>query len=50
MSDDPMLLEMSLTVRVENAQEDFVERRQYLLENLFVVYVAVERTKTSGKS
>lgn len=50
MSDDPMLLEMSLTVRMENAQQDFVEQRQYLLENLFVVYVAMEKTKTSGKS
>ncbi|NWZ27218.1 T131L protein, partial [Asarcornis scutulata] len=49
MSDDPMLLEMSLTVRMENAQQDFVEHRQYLLENLFVVYVAMEKTKTSGK-
>uniref|UniRef100_A0A8D0FWM6 Transmembrane protein 131-like n=1 Tax=Strix occidentalis caurina TaxID=311401 RepID=A0A8D0FWM6_STROC len=48
MSDDPMLLEMSLTVRMENAQQDFVEHRQYLLENLFVVYVAMEKTKTSG--
>uniref|UniRef100_A0A8D0FXR7 Transmembrane protein 131-like n=1 Tax=Strix occidentalis caurina TaxID=311401 RepID=A0A8D0FXR7_STROC len=47
MSDDPMLLEMSLTVRMENAQQDFVEHRQYLLENLFVVYVAMEKTKTS---
>uniref|UniRef100_A0A803Y3Z4 Transmembrane 131 like n=1 Tax=Meleagris gallopavo TaxID=9103 RepID=A0A803Y3Z4_MELGA len=47
MSDDPMLLEMSLTVRMENAQQDFVEQRQYLLENLFVVYVAMEKTKTS---
>lgn len=50
MSDDPMLLEMSLTVRMENAQQDFVEQRQYLLENLFVVCVAMEKTKTSGKS
>ncbi|XP_050566302.1 transmembrane protein 131-like isoform X10 [Cygnus atratus] len=50
MSDDPMLLEMSLTVRMENAQQDFVEHRQYLLENLFVVYVAMEKTKTSGDS
>ncbi|NWR86638.1 T131L protein, partial [Furnarius figulus] len=50
MSDDPMLLEMSLTVRVENAQQDFVEHRQYLLENLFVIYVAMEKTKTSGHS
>lgn len=44
-----MLLEMTLTVRMENAQQDFVEHRQYLLENLFVVYVAMEKTKTSGK-
>ncbi|KAM6136136.1 transmembrane protein 131-like isoform 3-T3 [Phoenicopterus ruber ruber] len=50
MSDDPMLLEMSLTVRTENAQQDFVEHRQYLLENLFVAYVAMEKTKTSGDS
>uniref|UniRef100_A0A8B9NH88 Transmembrane 131 like n=1 Tax=Accipiter nisus TaxID=211598 RepID=A0A8B9NH88_9AVES len=50
MSDDPMLLEMTLTVRMENAQQDFVEHRQYLLENLFVVYVAMEKTKTSGDS
>ncbi|XP_050752667.1 transmembrane protein 131-like isoform X3 [Gymnogyps californianus] len=50
MSDDPMLLEMSLTVRMENAQQDFVEHRQYLLENLFVVYVAMEKMKTSGDS
>ncbi|NXJ16565.1 T131L protein, partial [Odontophorus gujanensis] len=49
MFHDPMLLEMSLTVRMENAQQDFVEQRQYLLENLFVVYVAMEKTKTSGK-
>lgn len=45
-----MLLEMTLTVRMENAQQDFVEHRQYLLENLFIVYVAMEKTKTSGKS
>ncbi|KAM6268049.1 transmembrane protein 131-like isoform 3-T3 [Spheniscus humboldti] len=50
MSDDPMLLEMSLTVRMENAQQDSVEHRQYLLENLFVVYVAMEKTKTTGDS
>ncbi|XP_021249487.1 transmembrane protein 131-like isoform X2 [Numida meleagris] len=50
MSDDPMLLEMSLMVRMENAQQDFVEQRQYLLENLFVVYVATEKTKASGDS
>ncbi|KFO70385.1 Transmembrane protein 131-like, partial [Cuculus canorus] len=50
MSDDPMLLEMSLTVRMENAQRDFVEYRQYLQENLFVAYVAMEKTKTSGDS
>uniref|UniRef100_A0A8C9FYC1 Transmembrane 131 like n=1 Tax=Pavo cristatus TaxID=9049 RepID=A0A8C9FYC1_PAVCR len=48
MSDDPMLLQVILTVRMENAQQDFLEQRQYLLENLFVVYVAVEKTKTSG--
>uniref|UniRef100_A0A8C3J9M5 Transmembrane 131 like n=1 Tax=Calidris pygmaea TaxID=425635 RepID=A0A8C3J9M5_9CHAR len=47
MSDDPVLLEMSLTVRMENAQQDFVEHRQYLLENLFVAYVAMEKPKTS---
>uniref|UniRef100_A0A8C6JJR6 Uncharacterized protein n=1 Tax=Melopsittacus undulatus TaxID=13146 RepID=A0A8C6JJR6_MELUD len=50
MSDDPVLLEMSITVRMENAQQDFVEHRQYLLENLFVVYVAMENTKTLGDS
>ncbi|KAM6075846.1 transmembrane protein 131-like isoform 3-T3 [Chlamydotis macqueenii] len=50
MSDDPVLLEMSLTVRMENAQQDFVEHRQYLLENLFVVYVAMEKTKSSAAS
>ncbi|NWU99754.1 T131L protein, partial [Upupa epops] len=49
-SDDPMLLEMSLTVRVENDQQDFLEHRQYLLENLFIVYVAMDKTKTSGDS
>uniref|UniRef100_A0A8C4TSN7 Transmembrane 131 like n=1 Tax=Falco tinnunculus TaxID=100819 RepID=A0A8C4TSN7_FALTI len=48
MSGDPVLLEMSLMVRMENAQQDFVDHRQYLLENLFVVYVAMEKTKTSG--
>ncbi|XP_051476025.1 transmembrane protein 131-like isoform X3 [Apus apus] len=50
MSDDPVLLEMSLMVRMENAQQDVVEHRQYLLENLLVVYVAMEKTKTSGDS
>ncbi|NWR74126.1 T131L protein, partial [Centropus unirufus] len=50
MSDDPMLLEMSLTVRMEKAQQDIVEHRQYLLDNLFIAYVAMEKTKTSGDS
>ncbi|XP_055651350.1 transmembrane protein 131-like isoform X1 [Falco peregrinus] len=50
MSGDPVLLEMSLMVRMEDAQQDFVEHRQYLLENLFVVYVAMVKTKTSGDS
>lgn len=44
-----MLLEMSLRVRIENAQQRLVDHRQYLLENVFVVYVAMGKTETSGK-
>lgn len=49
-SDGMMLLEISLMVRMENMQHEFVDLRQYLLENLFVVYVAVDKTQTSGRS
>uniref|UniRef100_A0A452HHW2 Uncharacterized protein n=1 Tax=Gopherus agassizii TaxID=38772 RepID=A0A452HHW2_9SAUR len=50
MSDDPVLLKMSLVLRMENSQQEFVDHRQYLLENLFVVYVAVDKTETSDDS
>ncbi|XP_059577932.1 transmembrane protein 131-like isoform X5 [Alligator mississippiensis] len=50
VSDDPMLLEMSLRVRIENAQQRLVDHRQYLLENVFVVYVAMGKTETSEDS
>ncbi|KAM9143744.1 transmembrane protein 131-like isoform 4-T4 [Pangshura tecta] len=50
MSDDPMLLKMSLVLRMENSQQEFVDHRQYLLENLFVVYVAMDKTETSDVS
>ncbi|XP_077156175.1 transmembrane protein 131-like isoform X3 [Paroedura picta] len=45
--DGLMLLEISLMVRVENMQHEFVDLRQYILENLFVVYVAVNKTHAS---
>uniref|UniRef100_A0A8D2J0B4 Transmembrane 131 like n=1 Tax=Varanus komodoensis TaxID=61221 RepID=A0A8D2J0B4_VARKO len=48
-SDDQLLLEISLMVRMENMQHEFVDLRQYLLENLFVVYVAMDKTHTSGR-
>nr|XP_032649394.1 transmembrane protein 131-like isoform X4 [Chelonoidis abingdonii] len=50
MSDNPVLLKMSLVLRMENSQQEFVDHRQYLLENLFVVYVAVDKTETSDDS
>ncbi|XP_039396253.1 transmembrane protein 131-like isoform X4 [Mauremys reevesii] len=50
MSDDPVLLKMSLVLRMENSQREFVDHRQYLLENLFVVYVAMDKTETSDDS
>ncbi|XP_074849253.1 transmembrane protein 131-like isoform X2 [Carettochelys insculpta] len=50
ISDDPVLLEMSLVLRMENSHQEFVDHRQYLLENLFVVYVAVDKTETSDDS
>ncbi|XP_067407970.1 transmembrane protein 131-like isoform X2 [Emydura macquarii macquarii] len=50
MSDDPVLLEMSLVLRMENFQQEFVDHRQYLLENLFVVFVAMDKTETSDDS
>ncbi|XP_060634803.2 transmembrane protein 131-like isoform X2 [Anolis sagrei] len=49
-SDGVLLLEISLMVRIENMQHEFVDLRQYLLENLFVVYVAVDKTQTSDDS
>lgn len=48
--DGLMLLEISLMVRVENMQHEFVDLRQYILENLFVVYVAMNKTQDSGRS
>uniref|UniRef100_A0A8D0HE92 Transmembrane 131 like n=1 Tax=Sphenodon punctatus TaxID=8508 RepID=A0A8D0HE92_SPHPU len=50
MSADPVLLEMSLIVKMGNVQEESVEHRQYLLENLFVVYVAMDKTQISDDS
>nr|XP_056711693.1 transmembrane protein 131-like [Euleptes europaea] len=47
LPDGLMLLEISLMVRVENMQHEFVDLRQYILENLFVVYVAMNETQTS---
>ncbi|XP_033017107.1 transmembrane protein 131-like isoform X2 [Lacerta agilis] len=49
-SDGLMLLEISLMVKMENMQHEFVDLRQYLLENLFVVYVAMDKTQTSDDS
>ncbi|XP_066488686.1 transmembrane protein 131-like isoform X3 [Tiliqua scincoides] len=49
-SDGLMLLEISLMVRMENMQHEFVDLRQYLLENLFVVYVAMDKTQISDDS
>ncbi|XP_042324327.1 transmembrane protein 131-like isoform X5 [Sceloporus undulatus] len=49
-SDGLLLLEISLMIRIENMQHEFVDLRQYLLENLFVVYVAVDKTQTSDDS
>lgn len=45
-----LLLEISLMVRMKNVQHEFVDLRQYLLENLFVIYVAMDKTQTSGKA
>uniref|UniRef100_A0A8C8VIT0 Transmembrane 131 like n=1 Tax=Pelusios castaneus TaxID=367368 RepID=A0A8C8VIT0_9SAUR len=50
MLDDPVLLEMSLVLRMENSQQEFVDHRQYLLENLFLVFVAMDKTETSDDS
>ncbi|XP_075786198.1 transmembrane protein 131-like isoform X5 [Pelodiscus sinensis] len=50
ISDDPMLLEMSLVLRMEHSHQEFVDHRQYLLENLFVVYVTMDKTETSNDS
>uniref|UniRef100_A0A8C3SPG8 Transmembrane protein 131-like n=1 Tax=Chelydra serpentina TaxID=8475 RepID=A0A8C3SPG8_CHESE len=50
MSDDPVLLKMNLVLKMENSQQEFVDHRQYLLENLFVVYVAMDKTETSDTS
>ncbi|XP_062992321.1 transmembrane protein 131-like isoform X4 [Elgaria multicarinata webbii] len=49
-SDGQLLLEISLMVRMENMQHEFVDLRQYLLENLFVVYVAMDKTHTLDDS
>ncbi|XP_026553952.1 transmembrane protein 131-like isoform X5 [Pseudonaja textilis] len=45
-----LLLEISLMVRMKNVQHEFVDLRQYLLENLFVIYVAMDKTQTSDGS
>ncbi|XP_070613937.1 transmembrane protein 131-like isoform X3 [Erythrolamprus reginae] len=45
-----LFLEISLMVRMKNVQHEFVDLRQYLLENLFVIYVAMDKTQTSDGS
>ncbi|XP_044538168.1 transmembrane protein 131-like [Gracilinanus agilis] len=49
-SDDPLLLQMSIILTIETSPEEYEESRQDLLDNLSIVYVAIDKTETSDDS
>uniref|UniRef100_A0A5F8HL06 Transmembrane protein 131-like n=1 Tax=Monodelphis domestica TaxID=13616 RepID=A0A5F8HL06_MONDO len=49
-SDDPLLLQMSIILTMETSPEEYEESRQDLLDNLSIVYVAIDKTETSDDS
>ncbi|XP_068961683.1 transmembrane protein 131-like isoform X4 [Petaurus breviceps papuanus] len=49
-SDDTLLLQMSIILTTETSPEEYEESRQDLLDNLSIVYVAIDKTETSDDS
>ncbi|XP_043828064.1 transmembrane protein 131-like isoform X4 [Dromiciops gliroides] len=49
-SDDTLLLQMSIILTTETSLEEYEESRQDLLDNLSIVYVAIDKTETSDDS
>lgn len=48
-SDDVLRLQMSIMVTTENSSKEFEENTQDLLDHLSIVYVATDKSETSGK-
>ena len=48
-SDDVLRLQMSIIVTMENASKEFEENTQDLLDHLSIIYVATDKSETSGK-
>ncbi|XP_073897424.1 transmembrane protein 131-like isoform X2 [Castor canadensis] len=49
-SDDILHLEMNIIVTMENSSQEFEENTQDLLDHLSIVYVATDKSETSGDS
>lgn len=48
-SEDVLRLQMSIIVTMENSSKEFEENTQDLLDHLSIVYVATDKSETSGK-
>lgn len=48
-SDDVLRLQMSIIVTMENSSKEFEENTQDLLDHLSIIYVATDKSETSGK-
>lgn len=48
-SEDVLRLQMSIIVAMENSSKEFEENTQDLLDHLSIVYVATDKSETSGK-
>ncbi|XP_008070098.1 transmembrane protein 131-like [Carlito syrichta] len=49
-SDDVLRIQMSIMVTMENASKEFEDNAQDLLDHLSIVYVATDKSETSGDS
>lgn len=48
-SDDVLRLQMSIIVTMGNSSKEFEENTQNLLDHLSIIYVATDKSETSGK-
>lgn len=47
-SDDVLRLQMSIIVTMENTSKEFEENTQDLLDHLSIIYVATDKSESSG--